>query len=115
MTAKDKLMIAARAQDHIRSLKEELKAVKGEEQTEKLIEEEIYVLREEYAKTRAIIDSIKKDQLRMILRYRYLNGMDWRHVGKAMNLCDTSLFRLHKEALKAFDEQEKKKQAEKRT
>ena len=58
----------------------------------------------------AWINLLPKDRWRMVLRYRYLEGMSFVHIGETLERAtgrpcsDTQLYRLHREALQAAAE-----------
>lgn len=45
------------------------------------------------------IDMLDKLEERLILRYRYLDGLSWKEIEDALEMSDRTVFRIHKKAL----------------
>jgi DNA-directed RNA polymerase specialized sigma24 family protein len=49
------------------------------------------------------IDAVKDVNQREVLRYRYLNGWDWREIARRMNYSTDWVKHIHSQALKAME------------
>ena len=56
-------------------------------------------LRKEIESTIGLLDSLEEQE---VLRCRYLSGMSWRQVEKALNVSRATIYRIHESALKNF-------------
>jgi len=51
---------------------------------------------------KAVIDTVEDCNLRLLLKYRYINGMTFEQIAVAMNYSWRQIHRLHSEALEAL-------------
>lgn len=61
------------------------------------------------AEAGALIDTVPDEGLRVLLRYRYLNGATWEHIAHRMGYSCKQAHRLHEKALSAIGEAGKDK------
>lgn len=60
---------------------------------------------EEQLAIEVAIESLEPIQ-RILLRYRYIDGMTWARIGRKMGYGDAQVFRIHTEALQALESAE---------
>ena len=66
---------------------------------EQKIDREIDQLVDLREQMREVIDTVKNRDERMVLRYRYINGMSWEQIELKMHAAERTVFRWHASAL----------------